>query len=52
MSLNNYELNLENEWLQRVLTEAKKQLDEKRSAKDRLSIEIQRELWIDPISSM
>lgn len=50
MSLNNYELNLENEWLQRVLTEAKKQLDEKRSAKDRFkkdAIETQRELWSD-----
>lgn len=50
MSLNNYELNLENEWLQRVLTEAKKQLDEKRGAKDRFkkdAIETQRELWSD-----
>lgn len=50
MSLNNYEWNLENEWLQKVLTEAKKQLDEKRNAKDKLkkeSIETQRELWND-----
>lgn len=50
MSLNNYEWNLENEWLQKVLTEAKKQLDEKRNAKDKLkkeALETQRELWSD-----
>lgn len=50
MSLNNYEWNLENEWLQKVLKETKKQLDEKRDAKDRLkkeAVETQRELWSD-----
>ncbi|MBO3444929.1 RNA polymerase recycling motor HelD [Clostridium sp. CCUG 7971] len=50
MSLNNYEWNLENEWLQKVLKEAKRQLDEKRNAKDKLekeARETQRELWND-----
>lgn len=50
MSLNNYEWNLENEWLQKVLKETKKQLDEKRDAKGRLkkeAVETQRELWSD-----
>ncbi len=50
MSVNNYEWNLENEWLQKVLKEAKRQLDEKRHAKDKLkkeAIETQRELWND-----
>ncbi|WP_270940695.1 RNA polymerase recycling motor HelD [Romboutsia lituseburensis] len=50
MSLNNFEWNLENEWLQKVLKEAKRQLDEKRDAKDRLkkeAVETQRELWSD-----
>lgn len=36
MSVNNYEWNLENKWLQKVLKEAKRQLDEKRHAKDKL----------------
>ncbi|MCC3868070.1 RNA polymerase recycling motor HelD [Terrisporobacter mayombei] len=50
MSVNNYEWNLENEWLEKVLTEAKRQLDQKRHAKDKLkkdAIETQRELWND-----
>lgn len=50
MSVNNYEWDLENEWLQKVLNEAKRQLDEKRDAKDKLkkdAIETQRELWND-----
>ncbi|WP_042274614.1 RNA polymerase recycling motor HelD [[Clostridium] dakarense] len=50
MSLNNYEWNLENEWLQKVLKEAKRQLDEKRDAKGKLekeARETQRELWND-----
>ena len=50
MSVNNYEWNLENEWLEKVLTEAKRQLDEKRHAKDKLkkeAMETQRELWND-----
>jgi DNA helicase II / ATP-dependent DNA helicase PcrA len=50
MSLNSYEWNLENEWLQKVLKEANRQLEEKRNAKDRLkkeAIQTQRELWND-----
>ncbi|MCC3868576.1 RNA polymerase recycling motor HelD [Terrisporobacter mayombei] len=50
MSINNYEWNLENEWLEKVLKETTKQLDEKREAKDRLqkeAKETQRELWND-----
>ncbi|MGL5312831.1 MAG: RNA polymerase recycling motor HelD [Peptostreptococcaceae bacterium] len=50
MSLNSYEENLENEWLQKVLTEAKRQLEEKREAKEKLkkeAIKTQRELWDD-----
>ena len=50
MSINNYEWNLENEWLGKVLKETTKQLDEKREAKDRLqkeAKETQRELWND-----
>ncbi|RDY26553.1 helicase [Romboutsia weinsteinii] len=50
MSINNYEWNLENEYLQKVLEEAKRQLDEKRNAKEKLekeAIETQRELWND-----
>ena len=39
MSINNYEWNLENEWLGKVLKETTKQLDEKREAKDRLQKE-------------
>jgi DNA helicase-2/ATP-dependent DNA helicase PcrA len=50
MSLNSYEWNLENEWLQKILKEAKSQLDKKRDTKDKLkkeAIETQRELWND-----
>lgn len=50
MSVNNYEWNLENEWLQKVLEEAKRQLDKKRHEKDKLkkeAIETQREMWND-----
>ncbi|UDN62579.1 RNA polymerase recycling motor HelD [Clostridioides sp. ES-W-0016-02] len=50
MNLNDFELNLENEWLQKVLKEANKQLEEKRREKDKLkkdAIETQRELWSD-----
>ena len=50
MSINNYEWNLESEWLEKVLKETTKQLDEKREAKDRLqkeAKETQRELWSD-----
>ena len=50
MSINSYEWNLENEWLEKVLKETTKQLDEKREAKNRLQMEAketQRELWND-----
>ena len=50
MSVNNYEWKRENEWLEKVLEEAKKQLNEKRHAKEKLkkdAIETQRELWND-----
>ncbi|MBE6067203.1 MAG: helicase [Clostridium lundense] len=50
MNKKDLELKLENEWLQEVLKEAKKQLDEKHGLKERLkkdSIETQRELWQD-----
>ncbi|MGL6108083.1 MAG: helicase, partial [Romboutsia sp.] len=50
MSINNYEWNLENEWLQKVLKETTKQLGEKRDAKNKLARdakETQRELWND-----
>ncbi|UDN57830.1 RNA polymerase recycling motor HelD [Clostridioides sp. ES-S-0010-02] len=50
MNLNDFELNLENEWLQKVLKEANRQLEEKRREKDKLkkdAIETQRELWSD-----
>ncbi|MGL5695288.1 MAG: RNA polymerase recycling motor HelD [Peptostreptococcaceae bacterium] len=50
MGINSYEENIENEWLQKVLKEAKKQLDEKRDTKERLqkeAKETQRELWND-----
>lgn len=48
MSINNHEWNLENKWLQKVLKEAKRQLEQKRDNKDKLkkeAIETQRELW-------
>ncbi|MCC0653394.1 RNA polymerase recycling motor HelD [Clostridioides sp. ES-S-0001-03] len=50
MNLNDFELNLENEWLQKVFKEANRQLEEKRREKDKLkkdAIETQRELWSD-----
>lgn len=50
MDVNNYEWNLENEWLQKVLEEAKRQLDKKRDAKNKLkkeAIETQKEMWND-----
>lgn len=50
MGINEYEWNLENEWLKKVTEETKKQLDQKRNAKDRLekeAKETQRELWND-----
>lgn len=50
MNLNDFELNLENQWLQKVLKEANRQLEEKRREKDKLkkdAIETQRELWND-----
>jgi len=50
MNVNSYEQIKENEWLELVLKEARKQLDEKREAGERLkaeNIETQRELWQD-----
>lgn len=50
MSKNDLEWKLENEWLEEVLKEAQKQLNEKYDLKERLkkdSIETQRELWQD-----
>lgn len=50
MNLNDFELNLEKQWLQKVLKEANRQLEEKRREKDKLkkdAIETQRELWND-----
>lgn len=48
--MNDYEWIKENEWLEIVLKEAQKQLDEKRESSERLkaeNIETQRELWQD-----
>jgi DNA helicase-2/ATP-dependent DNA helicase PcrA len=48
MNINDFEWKLENEWLQKVLKEAQKQLDEKLDYKDRFkkdAVETQRELW-------
>ncbi|MFL0247713.1 RNA polymerase recycling motor HelD [Candidatus Clostridium stratigraminis] len=48
MNINDFEWKQENEWLQKVLLEAQKQLDEKVYYKDRFKkegIETQRELW-------
>jgi DNA helicase-2/ATP-dependent DNA helicase PcrA len=48
--MNDYEWIKENEWLEIVLKEARKQLDEKRESSERLkaeNIETQRELWQD-----
>ena len=55
MNINDFEWKLENEWLQKVLKEAQKQLDEKLNYKDRFkkdAIETQRELWqeLGPVS--
>ncbi|HYE83188.1 MAG TPA: RNA polymerase recycling motor HelD [Clostridia bacterium] len=50
MNINDYEWIKENEWLEIVLKEARKQLDEKRESSERLkteNIETQRELWQD-----
>lgn len=50
MSINDYEWIKENEWLEIVMKEARRQLDEKRESSGRLkseNIETQRELWQD-----
>ena len=50
MNSSNYEWNLENEWLQDVLKEGKKQFDEKHNFKERFrreAIETQKQLWED-----
>jgi DNA helicase-2/ATP-dependent DNA helicase PcrA len=50
MNSNDFEWKLENEWLQEVLKEARKQFDEKRDFKERFrkdAIETQRQLWQD-----
>ncbi|MBB6214297.1 DNA helicase-2/ATP-dependent DNA helicase PcrA [Anaerosolibacter carboniphilus] len=50
MNRNDYEWKLENEWLQEVLKEARKQFDENRDFKERFkkdAIETQKELWQD-----
>jgi DNA helicase-2/ATP-dependent DNA helicase PcrA len=50
MNINDFEWNLENEWLKKVLKEAQKQLDEKLDYKGRFkkdAIETQRQLWQD-----
>ncbi|MDC4240308.1 AAA family ATPase [Clostridium tertium] len=50
MNSSNYEWNLENEWLQDVLKEVKKQFDEKHNFKERFrkeAIETQKQLWED-----
>lgn len=48
MNINDFEWKIENEWLQEVLKEAQRQLDEKLDLKGRFkkdAIETQRELW-------
>jgi DNA helicase II / ATP-dependent DNA helicase PcrA len=48
MNINDFEWKMEKEWLQKVLKEAQKQLDEKLDYKDRFkkdALETQRELW-------
>ncbi|AKN30000.1 helicase [Clostridium carboxidivorans P7] len=48
--MNNFEWNLENEWLQEVLKEAQKQFNEEHDFKEKFrkdSIETQRQLWQD-----
>lgn len=50
MNLNDFESNLENQWLLKTLKEANRQLEEKRNEEDKLkkdAIETQRELWND-----
>ncbi|MDU3524618.1 RNA polymerase recycling motor HelD [Clostridium sp.] len=50
MNSSNYEWNLENEWLQDVLKEVKKQFDKKYNFKERFrkeAIETQKQLWED-----
>jgi DNA helicase-2/ATP-dependent DNA helicase PcrA len=50
MNINNYEWIEEIKWLEIVLKEALKQLDEKRESSERIrkeNIETQRELWKD-----
>jgi DNA helicase II / ATP-dependent DNA helicase PcrA len=50
MNINDFEWKQENEWLQKVLKEAQKQLDEKLDYKDRFkkdAVETQRQLWQD-----
>lgn len=50
MNLNDFESNLENQWLQKTLKETNRQLEEKRNEEDKLkkdAIETQRELWND-----
>ena len=50
MNINDFERKNENEWLQQVLKEVKKQFDEKRDMKERFksnAIETQKQLWQD-----
>ena len=50
MNKNDFEWELEQEWLQEVLKEAQKQFDEKRNFREKFksdAIEMQRELWED-----
>lgn len=50
MNMNDLEWKLENEWLQGVLEEVRKQLDEKRDMKEKFkknAIETQKQLWQD-----
>jgi DNA helicase-2/ATP-dependent DNA helicase PcrA len=54
MSINSFEWNKENEWLQVVLKEAQRQFDEMANYKDRFrkdALETQRELW-DEVGSL
>lgn len=48
MNVDNFEWNLENQWLVKVVNEVKKQLNEKRNFKEKLvkdALETQKELW-------
>lgn len=50
MDSNNYEWNFENQWLQEVLKEVKKQFDEKHNFKEKFrkeTLETQKQLWED-----